>query len=54
MRATLFIQIIFKKFPKRVITNVLVCALVAFVEMASVFSIVPLIDVFSTNRTHDL
>jgi ABC-type multidrug transport system fused ATPase/permease subunit len=46
MRATLFIQIIFKKFPKRFITNVLVCALVAFVEMASVFSMVPLIDVF--------
>ena len=46
MRILLFIRAIFKRSPKRVIANLLVCALVAFVEMASVFSMVPLIDIF--------
>ncbi len=46
MKVIFFIRVIFKRFPKRVTVNVLVCALVAFVEMASVFSMVPLIDIF--------
>ncbi len=46
MKSTLFVRLIYKRFPEKVITNVLVCALVTFVEMVSVFSMVPLIDIF--------
>lgn len=46
MKSTLFIRVIFKRFPKRAILNIFVCALVAFVEMVSIFSMIPLIDVF--------
>ena len=46
MKFIFFIRVIFKRFPKKVTVNVLACALVAFVEIASVFSMLPLIDIF--------